>query len=237
MNTVSEKIFETFTTSYPHALEEYQHEGVIKKFRDEWNVDEDEAKDIFSEMKKFLYVSEIGQQKSILIEIDEATQVIDRMWHHFILFTQDYKVFCNRYFGKMVHHAPFSPEQLAQAISESARHGMTLDEYKQMCLKQQLNLIQSVMGIETVKKWYVDYANTYSPSKMNALQRAFFHEDMDELAPPLDPEEAAAMSPSEMIESIVQQTSPSMGCRGCRRACRGCRSCRSCRRCGRCRGE
>lgn len=225
MNTVSEKIDELSTITYPRALEEYQHDGVIRKFREEWNVD-DQALDIFSEMKKFLYISEIGQQKNILIEIDEPTQVIDRMWHHFILFTKDYQSFCNRFFGKMVHHAPFSPEQMAQAISDSARNGMTLDEYKQMCLAQQLRLIQSVMGIQTVKKWYVDYANIYSPGRMNLLQRDFFHENMDDPAPPLDPAAAAEMAPSELIQSIVQHTSPTMACRGCRRTCRTCRSCR-----------
>lgn len=232
MTTVSEQIAELSTITYPRALEEYQHDGVIKKFRDEWDVDEKEALDIFSEMKKFLYISEIGQQKCIQIEIDDRTQIIDKMWHHLILFTEDYKIFCNRFFGTMVHHAPFSSEQLAQALEDSARMRMTLDEYKQMCLEQQLNLIQSVMGIETVKKWYVDYANTYSPSKMNALQRAFFHEDLDDLAPPLDPAAAAEMSPGEMIQSIIEQTAPSMNCR--RGTCRTCRTCRSCRR-GTCR--
>ena len=232
MNTVSEQISELSTATYPPGLGEYQHEGVIKKFRDEWHVDENEALDIFSEMKKFLYISEIGQQQCVQIEIDEATQVIDRMWHHFVLFTQDYEIFCHRFFGKMVHHAPFSAEHLAQALNDSARKGMTLEEHKAICLEMQLNLIQSTMGIETVKKWYVNYANTYSPGKMNALQRAFSQENMDGLSPPLDPEAAAEMSPSELIESIIQQTSPSMNCR--RGTCRTCRTCRSCRR-GTCR--
>ncbi len=233
MNTVSEKIFETFNTIYPHALEEYQHEGVIKKFRDEWNVDENEARDIFSEMKKFLYVSEIGQQESIQIEIDETTQIIDKMWHHFILFTEDYKAFCNRFFGKMVHHEPFSAEQLAQAIRDATSHGMTLNEYKLDCLQKQLNLIESTMGIETVKKWYVDYANAYSPSKMNALQRPFFDDNLEDVVAPLDPAAAEKMSPSEMIQGIIQHSSPSMFCgRRCGRRCgQRCRiSCKSCRR-------
>lgn len=230
MNTVSEQIAELSTIAYPRELDDYQHEGVIRKFREEWDVDENQALDIFSEMKKFLYISEIGQQKCILVEIDEPTQIIDRMWHHFVLFTQDYEIFCQRFFGKMLHHAPFSAEHLAQALNDSARKGMTLDEHKKMCLEQQLNLIQSAMGIETVRKWYVDYANTYSPSRMNALQRAFFHENMDDIPPPIDPEAAAEMGPSEMIQSIIQQISPSMNCRRatCRRA--SCRNCRSCRR-------
>lgn len=237
MNTVSEQIAELSTIAYPRELAEYQHEGVIKKFRDEWNVGEDEARDIFSEMKKFLYVSEIGQQKFILVEIDETTQIIDKMWHHFILFTEDYKIFSNRFFGKMVHHAPFSPEQLAQAIKDATSSGLTLNEYRLECLEQQLNLIQSVMGIETVKKWYVDYANAYSPSRMNALQRPF-HENVDDAVAPLDPADAEKMSPSEMIQGIIQHTAPAMFCRSrCGRRCgQRCRSsCRSCRRCGRCR--
>lgn len=165
MNTVSERIAELSTITYPRELDEYQHDGVIAKFRDDWNVGENEARDIFSEMKKFLYISEIGLQRSIPIDIDETTQIIDKMWHHFVLFTKDYEIFCNRFFGKMVHHAPFDAEQLAQLLNDSARNGVTLHEYKQMCLERQLNLIQSVMGIETVKKWYVDYANAYSPKK------------------------------------------------------------------------
>lgn len=236
MNTVFERVAEKSTATYPRELAEYQHEGVINKFRDEWNVDENEAQDIFSEMKKFLYVSEIGQQRFIQVEIDETTQIIDKMWHHFILFTEDYEIFSNRFFGKMVHHAPFSAEQLAQAIKDSASLGMTLDEYKIECLEQQLNLIHSVLGIETVKKWYVDYANAYSPSKMNALQRPF-HDDAEDVVPPLEPAAAENMGPSEMIQGILEHTSPSMNCASrCGRRCgQRCRSCRSCRRCGRCR--
>ena len=233
MNTVHESVAELSALTYPRALEEYQHEGVIKKFRDEWIVDEKQARDIFSEMKKFLYVSEIGQQKGIQIEIDETTQIIDKMWHHFILFTQDYEIFCERFFGKMVHHAPFSSEHLAQAINDATRKGMTLDEYKLHCLEQQLGLIESAMGIETVRKWYVDYANAYSPGRTNALQRAVFHENMEHFVPPLEPEAAAKMSPNEMIQGILQHTSPSMFCgRRCGRRCgTRCRiTCKSCRR-------
>lgn len=230
MNTVSERVAELSTITYPRELEEYQHDGVIEKFRDDWDVDENEARDIFSEMKKFLYISEIGLQKCIQIEIDEPTLIIDKMWHQFILFTEDYEIFCNRFFGKMVHHAPFSSEQLAQWINDSARNGMTLNEHKQMRLERQLNIIQSAMGIETVKKWYVDYSNRYSSSKMNALQRAVFHENMDKLALPLYPAAAEKMSPSELIQGIIQQTSPSMFCGGrCRVHCRHCLSCKRCR--------
>lgn len=233
MNTVYKRTPEPYAPVYPRALDEYQHVGVIKKFRDEWDVDEGQARDIFSEMKKFLYVSEIGQQQSILIEIDETTQIIDKMWHHFILFTEDYRIFCDRFFGKMVHHAPFSAEHLAQAISEATDKGMDLNAYKRLCLEQQLHLIESVMGLETVRKWYVEYANAYSPQRMNALQRPFFHDNLDDVALPLDPEAAREMGPGDLIQGILQHSAPAMFCgRRCGRRCgMRCRiSCKNCRR-------
>ncbi|AZE50112.1 hypothetical protein C4K04_4453 [Pseudomonas chlororaphis] len=83
---------------YPADLMRYEHEGVVGKFRDEWDVEEAEALDIFSEMKKFLYISEYAQRQCIEFEIDEPILMIDKMWHHFILFTNDYEKFCNSFF-------------------------------------------------------------------------------------------------------------------------------------------
>jgi hypothetical protein len=34
------------------------------------------------------------------------SQVVDDLWHEFILFTRDYQVFCKAAFGKFLHHAP-----------------------------------------------------------------------------------------------------------------------------------
>ncbi|WP_244306519.1 hypothetical protein [Paraburkholderia lacunae] len=99
---------------YPSELARYQHEGVIGKFRDEWDVEEAEALDIFSEMKKFLFVSEHAQKQCIEFEVDEPILMIDKMWHHFILFTNDYEKFCHRFFGKMLHHIPFCSAHLTQ---------------------------------------------------------------------------------------------------------------------------
>lgn len=220
MNTLSERIIEISAISYPRELEEYQHDGVIGKFRDEWDVDEKEAREIFSEMKKFLYISEIAQQKCMQIEIDEPTLIIDKMWHHFILFTNDYEAFCKKFFGKFLHHIPFSAEHLAQSIKDSARSGMTLHEHKQMRLGRQLELIESILGIETVKKWYVEFANSYSPSMMNSLQRAVFHGDMEKLAVPIDPRLVEKFNASELIQGILRQVTPSAYCgAGCGMYC------------------
>src|SRR5690242_4226486 len=101
MSAVLDRQSDGVSFVYPAGLARYEHEGVIGKFRDEWDVEEAEALDIFSEMKKFLYVSEYAQRQCVEFEIDEPILMIDKMWHHFILFTNDYEKFCSRFFGKM----------------------------------------------------------------------------------------------------------------------------------------
>ena len=34
------------------------------------------------------------------------SQVVDELWHEFILFTRDYQLFCDIAFGRFLHHAP-----------------------------------------------------------------------------------------------------------------------------------
>jgi hypothetical protein len=51
--------------AYPSDLARYEHEWVIGKFRDEWDVEEREALEIFSDIKKFLYLSEYEQKQCI----------------------------------------------------------------------------------------------------------------------------------------------------------------------------
>ncbi len=45
---------------------------------------------------------------SVIAALYES-QKIDEAWHRFILFTKDYHEFCNRFFGKYIHHGPLMP--------------------------------------------------------------------------------------------------------------------------------
>jgi len=38
--------------------------------------------------------------------MDEEMKEIDQMWHIFLLYTQDYMDFCEKYFGEYLHHLP-----------------------------------------------------------------------------------------------------------------------------------
>ncbi|HJT12506.1 MAG TPA: hypothetical protein VJ790_07805 [Dongiaceae bacterium] len=38
--------------------------------------------------------------------VSMPSQVVDDLWHEFILYTRDYKQFCDRAFGRFMHHTP-----------------------------------------------------------------------------------------------------------------------------------
>ena len=78
----------------------YTNHDVIKKYSDEMGISEEEAEIAFTELKKFLYVC--GATTGGLTPSSE----LDAIWHQFILFTKEYGRFCNRYFGKTIHHSP-----------------------------------------------------------------------------------------------------------------------------------
>jgi hypothetical protein len=55
--------------------------------------------------------------------VSMPSQVVDDLWHEFILYTRDYKQFCARAFGRFMHHTPavvLGPES-AQTTNDGLR--------------------------------------------------------------------------------------------------------------------
>ncbi|WP_175765807.1 hypothetical protein [Burkholderia ambifaria] len=199
---------------FPMELAEYRKDGIIKKFRDEWSVSEHAACDIFEETKKFLFLADYAQKHCVTFEIDEAVLIIDKMWHTFILFTKEYTEFCDTFFGRMLHHIPFCRAHLVEKIRDLSSRGISLSEYKRGRLQQQIDIIRATFGIETVRKWYVEFGNSYSLQKLNTIQRPVYHEDLVHIGFPMDLEAARSLTPTALIEGIIQRQNPSMYCGG-----------------------
>lgn len=49
------------------------------------------------------------------------SQVVDDLWHEFILYTRNYQAFCNRGFGRYLHHTPADAMSSPGAQSEGLR--------------------------------------------------------------------------------------------------------------------
>ena len=85
-----------------HVLE-YQAPFVVEKLLNNKTVaNEAEALSLFREVVRYLWLAEMDQSCSwpmFSLRVDEA-------WHQFVLFTREYSEFCQRHFGRFLHHAP-----------------------------------------------------------------------------------------------------------------------------------
>ncbi|XXX80825.1 hypothetical protein WMF30_18890 [Sorangium sp. So ce134] len=80
---------------------------------------EREAEALFRELARYLWLVESDRTRAypmFSLRVDEA-------WHQFVLFTIEYADFCQRFFGRFLHHAP------ANAPAQHAAPEATWDEF------------------------------------------------------------------------------------------------------------
>ncbi len=82
----------------------YNHTGVIHKLVSGHGMTQEEAEQVFEDTKRFLYLTGINPGNSY-----GPPKKIDIGWHELILHTKDYSAFCEKCFGRFIHHAPNLP--------------------------------------------------------------------------------------------------------------------------------
>ncbi|MBE9052732.1 hypothetical protein IQ243_20350 [Nostocales cyanobacterium LEGE 11386] len=155
-------------------LKNYQSDAVVNRFIETWDLPFSEAKDIFEETKKWLWLSAYNQElknSSIILAISQSTKLLDEMWHTFILFTKDYHDFCDRYFGYYVHHFPTPKSHYEQTIREYEENPDFVMSRNEKIFAAQYELIYDVLGEETLIKWYSDYLEKYTDDYMKKIWR------------------------------------------------------------------
>ena len=68
----------------------YSHPGLVERLQDKLGITEEAAIDLFDDMKRFLYLCAVTPGPLA------PSGPIDEAWHHFILHTADYRLFCHR---------------------------------------------------------------------------------------------------------------------------------------------
>jgi hypothetical protein len=140
----------------------YENDNIIESFIKNFDISEDDAKDVFRQMLKwFIYCHD--ERSEGYRNIDDATIIIDEMWHTFILFTPDYTRFCREYFGQYIHHMPSTTADIEEQKKQ------TLEEARSR-KKIQYELVYDILGKETFIKWYHDYSEKYSMESLRKLR-------------------------------------------------------------------
>lgn len=79
----------------------YTNPRVIERHVQDQNVPPHTAARRFDGLKQFLAVAAIMPGRKV------TSPAIDAMWHTFLLFTKDYRQFCDGYLGRFIEHEPF----------------------------------------------------------------------------------------------------------------------------------
>jgi hypothetical protein len=137
-----------------NELLEYQNQSVLNRYQKDFTQSKITAKNWFSELLKFIWLSmKHHHEKShhpenvafhFTCAIHPEMKEIDDMWHTFLLFTQDYHDFCQRYLnGFFFHHQPLA----------SNEEKISTRQYKKE-LERYLSYIYENLGEETVLAWF-----------------------------------------------------------------------------------
>lgn len=108
---VSEQIISNLSASAIESLsklEKYEiPSGVIEriKSKEPFNkMTDPQIKEIVDEFKKFMAIVVINHETGKRVEM--VSELVDEIWHTFILFTNEYRKFCDTLVGEYIHHEP-----------------------------------------------------------------------------------------------------------------------------------
>jgi len=146
----------------------YQNDNVVSSFRDSFDIDEESAKDIFIEMLRFLWFCDLRGSREFAT-IDHPIVIIDEMWHQFILTTRDYTDFCNRYFGKYIHHGPTTLKEKIGFLQKKKNGSFGEDFLKEK--RRKYEYVYDQLGETVFLKWYEHYPTRYSQEIIKSIRK------------------------------------------------------------------
>ena len=107
--------------NFTNAVKELKLETplLVKKINELSSLSDGDVDLALIELLKFLNL--IGTVNRRL----SPSQIIDTVWHEFILFTKQYIQFCEKHWGRVIHHEP-------SESASTALYFQTLEEYEEL---------------------------------------------------------------------------------------------------------
>lgn len=103
----------------------YQNDRVLARYSIDHGVSLEQARKSFEALKEFMIICAVKPGPKV------TSDPIDSMWHTFLLFTKDYKFFCEEYLGRFIDHEPFevpAPSTYLDTRSFAQQYFGKLDE-------------------------------------------------------------------------------------------------------------
>lgn len=84
---------------------------------------------VFQGLRDYFYICNRAKRRMVAM----PSQIVDDAWHEFILFTRSYDRFCNKAYGRFLHHTPAE----AMTSPTSAQDGIKR-AWRLACLKEKI---------------------------------------------------------------------------------------------------
>lgn len=82
------------------AVLEYKNPEIVARIKREHGMSQEEVEKLFEDTLMYLFLC------SVVSKPIAPTKQIDKGWHEFLMYTRDYRSFCDEYLGIFVHHNP-----------------------------------------------------------------------------------------------------------------------------------
>ena len=136
----------------------YQNEAIPRRFMEDWAVSIEDARLLFDDVKRYLWANYTTRWQ---MTFRGPLGILDHMYHQFILFTKEYRLYCHDVYGEFVDHEPISYIAKQQQEAELAADP---DGVRRQVLEErdwQRRVIAEKLGVDVLLRWYVDYALKY----------------------------------------------------------------------------
>ena len=102
---------------------------VEKLVKDRFVETPEEGEALFAEVKRFLVL--VASDERVIWDMYSLR--IDEAWHQFVLFTRQYVDFCQRFFGRYMHHSPSNaPESKTAPAAEASSFARFQQRYEEL---------------------------------------------------------------------------------------------------------
>ena len=139
----------------------FQAPEVVLRFQREQGLSRPECEELFLECKRWLWACarrdedhEAGKDVPRMLLISPELELIDEMWHCFLMFTREYTAFCHDYLGRVIHHVPMTSHELLSFESVRATDPERAKKIRQDEIRPQLGYLYDLLGPETLRRWY-----------------------------------------------------------------------------------
>ena len=138
-NSLKAIFSDTESEAQRQFIESYAWSAAIRdRFaRQHSELDDSQQQQVWETLRDYFAMCHAARGASVAM----PSRIVDDAWHTFLLFTREYSEFCQRAFGRDLHHAPHEPLQTPGPLksSSSSRHKEMGNAWRLACKREGLD--------------------------------------------------------------------------------------------------